>query len=396
MSKTVVLEKVDSLTNDKCDSQCVVKLNCNSTWTAMQYRSYEKLSFTYTKIEKRSGKSERVTYLKFNNDYFSRIKQIASLYAKIYLEESGENDKKSAKGRFYWMGLGAFAAKQVYCGVLALDDVSTEIGSTFDLAGGITTDDLKFFKEEMLKGNLWLFFDIYPSHLYYKANPKGFFDCHHTRDAKHYGNKIKTALAKIPYNEALAEIGYFVPSDFIKEAFRKIKDFEQYGNHKDKIDSLMRIAEHEQIAVLQRCFYASNAQKQQRIKRILDIQKVMEAQPNDTKATFVRKKIKLFLADFSGDVQGRQAVLTNQCWVPWINYMHGVKKEDYNKFYEDMKKDENLYDVGIKDAQGNYISGRMAFITRIADDYHTAMGKYPSVVETYLKELAKENIVRDI
>nr|WP_272506305.1 IS630 transposase-related protein [Moraxella bovis] len=156
----------------------------------MQYRSYEKLSFVYTKIEKRSGKQQRVLYLQFNSNYLGRIKQIASLYAKIYLEESGENDKKSAQGRFYWMGLGAFAAKQVYCGVLALDDISTKIGSTLGLAGGIATDDLKFFKEEMLKGNLWLFFDIYPSHLYYKANPKGFFDCHHTRDAKHYGDKI--------------------------------------------------------------------------------------------------------------------------------------------------------------------------------------------------------------
>lgn len=314
MGKTVILEKVDALTNDKCDSQCVIELGCNGTWTAMQYRSYEKLSFTYTRIEKRAGKSERVTYLKFNNDYFSRIKQIASLYAKIYLEESGENDKKSAKGRFYWMGLGAFAAKQVYCGILALDDLSTKFGSEFGLAGGITTDDLKFFKEEMLKGNLWLFLDIYPSHLYYKANPKVFFDCHHTRDAGRYGDKVKTALAKIPYNEALAEIGHFVPSDFIKEAFRKIRDFESLSKtnrnyYKFRFQSLMLIAEHEQIAVLQRCFYASNAQKKQRIKRILDIQKEMEVQPNDTKA----KKAKLFLADFLGDVQSRQAVLTNQC-----------------------------------------------------------------------------------
>lgn len=311
MGKTVILEKVDALTNDKCDSQCVVKLSCNSTWTTMQYRSYEKLSFTYTKIEKRSGKSERVTYLKFNNDYLSRIKQIASLYAKIYLEESGENDKKSEIGRFYWMGLGAFAAKQVYCGVLALDEFFTNrslnvakflngLGEKINLnpnfMDGLTTDDLKFFKEEMLKGNLWLFLDIYPSHLYYKANPKGFFDCHHTRDARRYGDKVKTALAKIPYNEALAEIGHFVPSDFIKEAFGKIGDFEKYGRHEDRLKGLMKVAEHEQIAVLQRCFYASNAQKQQRIKRILDIQKEMEARPNDTKA----KRANLFLAGFFG------------------------------------------------------------------------------------------------
>ncbi len=62
------------------------------------------------------------------------------------------------------------------------------------------------------------------------------------------------------------------------------------------IKGLMKVAEHEQIAVLQRCFYASNAQKQQRIKRILDIQKEMEARPNDTKA----KRANLFLAGFFG------------------------------------------------------------------------------------------------
>lgn len=383
----IKLEKIEALTNDKCNSQCVALLNCSQNWTAMQYRSYEKLSFVYTKIEKKSNKHIGVLYLQFNSNYLGRIKQIASLYAQIYLEESGENDKKSAQGRFYWMGLGAFAAKQVYCGVLALDDISTKIGSTLGLAGGITTDDLKFFKEEMLKGNLWLFFDIYPSHLYYKANPKGFFDCHHTRDARYYGDKIKTALAKIPYNEALAEIGYFVPSDFIKEAFKMIAKHEQNMKNLDlRFKSLML------IAVLQRCFYASNVQKKEHIKRILGTQKAMEAQPNDAKATFVRKKTKLFLADFLGDVQGRQAVLTNQCWVPWINYMHGVDRVDYNKFYEDMFPNEDLYDVGIKDAQGNYISGRMAFITRIAKEYDFIMRRYESKAKGYLSQIANKNI----
>lgn len=38
-----------------------------------------------------------------------------------------------------------------------------------------------------------------------------------------------------------------------------------------------------------------------------------------------------------------------------------------------------------KDAQGNYISGRMAFIGRIAKDYHKAMDKYSFAVEAYLE-----------
>lgn len=72
--------------------------------------------------------------------------------------------------------------------------------------------------------------------------------------------------------------------------------------------------------------------------------------------------------------------------------MHGVDRVDYNKFYEDMFPNEDLYDVGIKDAQGNYISGRMAFITRIANDYDFIMRHYESKAKGYLRQIANKNI----
>lgn len=39
-----------------------------------------------------------------------------------------------------------------------------------------TRDDIVFLRTNMLKGNLWLFLDIYPSHIYYKSNPQDFYD----------------------------------------------------------------------------------------------------------------------------------------------------------------------------------------------------------------------------
>lgn len=45
-----------------------------------------------------------------------------------------------------------------------------------------------------------------------------------------------------------------------------------------------------------------------------------------------------------------------------------------------------------KDAQGNYISGRMAFISRIAKEYDFIMKTYGSKAEGYLRQIANKNI----
>ncbi len=41
----------------------------------------------------------------------ARAARIAAAYASFYLEQ-GEDGKPELKGRFYWMGLAAFASKQ--------------------------------------------------------------------------------------------------------------------------------------------------------------------------------------------------------------------------------------------------------------------------------------------
>ena len=48
------------------------------------------------------------------NFYEQRARRIAAIYARIYLEMEKElGGNPNLKGRFYWMGLGAFASKTV-------------------------------------------------------------------------------------------------------------------------------------------------------------------------------------------------------------------------------------------------------------------------------------------
>ncbi len=54
----------------------------------------------------------RKNLYKLEPGYEARARRIASVYAKIYLEQENHGDKQLI-GRYYWMGLGAFASKTV-------------------------------------------------------------------------------------------------------------------------------------------------------------------------------------------------------------------------------------------------------------------------------------------
>lgn len=102
---------IQATTNDICNSTCIANLNYHGMWSLCQYDALFGISYVSSGI---TG----FRYLKRDAD---RVKAIAAQYAKMYLEQTthGNEDKV---GRFYWIGLGAFAAKQVYCGIYALDD----------------------------------------------------------------------------------------------------------------------------------------------------------------------------------------------------------------------------------------------------------------------------------
>lgn len=59
-------------------------------------------------------KNKRKNLHKLEPGYEARARRIASVYAKIYLEKE-KHGNKDLVGRYYWMGLGAFASNNLSC-----------------------------------------------------------------------------------------------------------------------------------------------------------------------------------------------------------------------------------------------------------------------------------------
>ena len=390
-----ILQETD--TNEICNSNCITQVDCKNMWSLVQYSSYMALtSYKSLEVIKKAvhGGDAKREFLYKGSDDQKRVKLISSQYAKMYLEKTKISNVKY-KGRFYWMALGAIAAKQVYCGILALDDFVSKVGGgvildganrvldkidisdrRFIATGGITKSDFDYMKYCMLKGNLWLYLDIYPYHEYYCRFSNTFNECLPKRDGATYDTKVANDMNKIPYNEAYNKLEKFKYSDNIlnnlKEAFQYVKDFEIAKTIQKKQDAqfnnLMTIAVHEQHVVLEKSFYSPNGQPDQRLKDIFDKQSKLESNhPYYTQ-----------FGALIADVQNRQAVFTNSCSLPiGLNSL-----SDKDKFFEDMLKNERLY----------IIKERMKFITRIAEDFHYVMKKYPGYMENCLARLAEGDI----
>lgn len=394
-----------NMTNPVPNSQCTAKMDYDKIWSYQQLISMILLSEKYSNTEYRfldDSEKQKQTQ--------ERIKVIASHYARMYLETSKKGNE-NLKGRFYWMGLAVFAAKQVYCGILAMDDMVNKISSISSYYGNklddftgakkiapewmahleenaLSGEELKYVRDRMLLGNLFLFLDIYPYHFLYRDLPCSFFEAINHRNSQKYVATVKTDLYDLPYCKELGLISHFTyKKDYLRSAFENIKKTEELLRASNGVitkdirkiqwKSLIAIADHEQRVILQRCFYAPNGRIDPKLKTIFDKQKQLDKHTNS-----------LTVLDWFADVQGRQAVLTNACQLSFL-FMKGHKDRD--RFYEDMTNSkklnstegENLYDV----------EQRMAFILRIAEDYHFIMLKYKAKVEGYMQSIVDGNIV---
>lgn len=394
-----------NMTNPIPDSQCVAKMDYNKIWSYQQLISMMLLSKKHTNTEyKFFDDSEQ------RGQTQKRIKMIASHYAIMYLETSKKGDK-NLKGRFYWMGLAAFAAKQVYCGVLAMDDVVNKglsiagyYGNKLDDFTGakkiapeyikhleenaLSGQELDYIRERMLLGNLFLFLDIYPYHFLYRDLSYSFFEAINYRNSQRYVSTVKTDLYDLPHCDELGLIKYFTyDKKHLKSAFESIQMIEGFLRKSNGVitenvrkiqwKSLIDIANHEQRVILQNCFYAPNGRVDPTLEKVFDKQKQLD-----------KLKKTMTAISWIADVQGRQAVLTNACQLS-DDFMKGHK--DRERFYEDMENSselnstwgENLYDV----------EQRMAFITRIAKDYHFIMLNYKTKVEGYMQSIVNGKVV---
>lgn len=226
---------VTAMTNTMPDSCVTVKCDCATMWSLAQQFSAVRLS-TITGDMKAT----------LVNNYAVRARRIAATYARFYLEteEGGKPDKK---GRYYWMALGAFAAKTVACTFEAWQVRGLRLVSS-------TT------REGLGKGNFWLFCDISGWHWYYSCYPGSFDTCINRRNSDNFVEAVKAQVRKLPWSqEALPKIRNLAVSPHIVAGFAKVRQIESTTDQRKRpqlqLDHLLDIAKHEQSVILQPLIY---------------------------------------------------------------------------------------------------------------------------------------------
>lgn len=234
-------------TNAKECSVHEVVLGCEKLWAMGQEEAIRRLS------NKRSSASSKYELI---SDFSARAARIAAAYASFYLEQ-GEDGKPELKGRFYWMGLAAFASKQVKCG---LDFIPND--PYLALTPPIVQPPLRIGKNALGKGNFWLFQDIFVWHWFYSKYKDQFDECAPERNARSCEGQIKTNIDSLPWaDDALGVLGNLHATPELLAGFTAIQETEALpissARRRKQLSSLLAIADHEQRKILQPLIYQS-------------------------------------------------------------------------------------------------------------------------------------------
>lgn len=315
-------------TNTTSDSVQDIALSCAELWSIGQQEAIRRLSI------QRSCLFTRVPRQHLVGDFSARAARIAATYARFYLEtEQGCNP--DYKGRFYWMGLAAFASKQVKC---ALDFIPDSLW--FPLAKAAT----HVSKDSLGKGNFWLFQDIFVWHWFYAQYPEQFDECAPQRDTSTYVEIVKSNMASLPWaEETLTVLNNLRLTKDITKAFQYTRSFERSSDYEERralqLQSLMMIANHEQITILQPLIYNKWV-----FNKSLDIQAALEDLP------LIPKRVAAFTT--TCDIENEQRRV--------------------------QMKDGNLYET----------ADRMKFITAIAEKYHILMHEDVEYMEGTIRTIS--------
>ncbi|THC45673.1 DUF2515 family protein [Massilia sp. Mn16-1_5] len=198
----------------------------------------------------RSFQAEAEDILKVNGSFEGndreRNRRINAAYAKLWL----------ADNRFQWAGLAAFASKQVGCGLLHSAEVSEKnrrvrelVGRAFAAYPGAGASTMvqsgteaaaQYMYRKLGFGNAHLFLDIYPLHRFFMERGWEEFNAY----------LAKRQNDKYPVHWAVDRntLRFGTPFAEIKEGFDLINS----GDLKRSVD---RLAQHEQVNILQRIMY---------------------------------------------------------------------------------------------------------------------------------------------
>lgn len=284
--------KVTGTTNPQPNTCVDAQCSCDIIWSLAQQFAMRQI-VTHAPVHKqmpdyREGDPHvAATQLEkgtptFVSDSEVRARRIAAAYARVFLEDFhlGDTDKI---GRFYWLGLGAFASKQVAV-TLALWQV--RYGARWsELRAGLG------------RGNLWLFNDVLAWFYGYAAGADTFDKCVQSRDSRHFVDQVATnftrqlgyadSIDKVPYEidgdsgAKKSKLGYLKCTQIVIDGFAKVTEWERTGDEKVKgkvaLKHLIFIAQHEQGEVLQGLIYDDP-----KFKRWLGVQRGALATSDDT------------------------------------------------------------------------------------------------------------------
>lgn len=248
--------KLKSKTNAKENSKVEKHLNCNQVWSMYQQSCYVYLS---NKLPQQSNVDS--PKFRLEESYLARAQRIAAEYATIYLESHGRNDDRNKMGRFYWMGLGAFASKTVAQTFNNPDVIGLYLATQKMLESSYRDLNAGKAINIFAKGNLWLFMDIAPWHYAWRASPQTFKDCSKQRNSDQYEPKVKSAFKSLPWaSTAIPQVQNFKVTNYVEKAFSLLPGIESkasqiYTNNNDVASDqkkhLLYLASQEQIHILQ-------------------------------------------------------------------------------------------------------------------------------------------------
>jgi hypothetical protein len=308
----------------------------------------------------------------FVTDYAVRARRIAAAYARVFLEDFHLGDTKKT-GRFYWLGLGAFAAKQVAV-TLELKEVRALRKSAL--------------YEGLGRGNLWLFNDVLPWFYAYAAGADTFNMCAQTRDCRNFVDQVETnftrqkgyaeSVDKVPYEvdgdtgAKKSKLGYLKCTSLIHEGFAAVTQWEQ-ADDQDRpaiaLSHLLAIAKHEQGEVLQGLIYDDP-----KFKWWLGQQRAALATSDDTAIGASMNAMQDGLSDGS-DITLSPVI---RALVPNLQLvLTSGDKTDNSEFRSDARDRLVLEDY----------QQRMDWIKNVANKYHKLMREKQQIMLPYLEDI---------
>ncbi len=258
-----------AMTSKEPEASITCKVTCEDQWSLIQMQTVGVMT--------ENGQ--------FMTDAMRRAQRTSGNYAQLFLDDEG-TDKA---GRFYWTGLAAFAAKQVVDGMVAarrfLNDAPQSVLGTVRFSAAVTYYYLA-------KGNLWVFLEVAPWHLFYQQyGPELLKCCGERRNVDTYDDPVKSAMKALPWangpNEgmlkilrnlvsvvnfdapvsspplkdgaALKELNNCQMTNYLRDAFAYIEAYERTNDKRKKDDHAYKAAwaslQHEQTLHLQKMIY---------------------------------------------------------------------------------------------------------------------------------------------